>query len=124
MPHIGLYNVYLEDENAEEYTCELTLPGIDGYFEGEGYSKSQARMDAAAKAYEYLDENDMLLTMECWQDVHPAQRFRCVHLRVPQQGKGCVHHTPPPSSGWWQAQKRPGHTSRSSGSVWRHRSVA
>ena len=61
---LPLYNVYLEDENAEEYTCELTLPDIDGYFEGEGYSKSQARMDAAAKAYEYLDENDMLLTME------------------------------------------------------------
>lgn len=61
---LPLYEVYLEDENAEEYTCRLTLPDIDGYFEGEGYSKSQARMDAAAKAYAYLEKNDMLFTME------------------------------------------------------------
>ena len=61
---LPLYEVYLEDENAEEYTCRLTLPDIDEYFEGEGYSKSQARMDAASKAYSYLEKNDMLLTME------------------------------------------------------------
>ncbi len=34
------------------------------FFRGEGHSKSKARMNAAIKAYEYLEENGLLLTIE------------------------------------------------------------
>ena len=51
------------DENEEGFECSLRLPNIDDEFSGEGYSKSVARLNAAAAAYEYLEENNLLTTM-------------------------------------------------------------
>lgn len=51
------------EEYDEGFECFLYLPNIDEEFSGEGYSKSLARLNAAAEAYEYLEENDMLITM-------------------------------------------------------------
>ena len=45
------------------------MPGVGGYgywgasFTGEGSSKPQARMEAAEKAYRYLDEQGLLYSM-------------------------------------------------------------
>ncbi len=41
--------------------CDLELEGWK--FVGYGYSKSEARMDAAESAYNYLEENDMLFSI-------------------------------------------------------------
>lgn len=57
------YNVYIEDENDNEFTCELYLPEFNEPFVGYGYSKSEARQNVASKAYEYLEENDMLFSV-------------------------------------------------------------
>lgn len=86
---LPLYDVYLEDENTEEFTCRLTLPDIDGYFEGAGYSKSQARMDAASKAYTYLDENDMLMTME--DEIGEPDENRAINQLQELAQKGYIH---------------------------------
>lgn len=57
VPH---YDFYEYDEGFE---CFLYLPNIDEKFWGEGYSKSLARLNAASAAYDYLEENDLLITM-------------------------------------------------------------
>lgn len=54
---------YVFDEFDEGFECFLHLPNIDEEFSGEGYSKSLARLNAAATAYEYLEDNDLLWTM-------------------------------------------------------------
>lgn len=54
---------YYYEENDEGFDCYLRLPDIDEEFSGEGYSKSLARLNAAAEAYEYLEENGLLTTM-------------------------------------------------------------
>ena len=54
---------YFFEEYDERFECLLRLPNIDKEFSGEGYSKSLARLNAAATAYEYLEENDLLTTM-------------------------------------------------------------
>ncbi len=48
------------DEDSD-FVCHLYLEGKD--FVGYGYSKSEARMDAAGTAYAYLDEHGLLITM-------------------------------------------------------------
>ncbi len=48
-------------EIEEDYECSLTLSDDYDDFIGCGYSKREARMNAAQKAYEYLEENDELL---------------------------------------------------------------
>ncbi|MDE6698489.1 MAG: hypothetical protein K2J91_03310 [Lachnospiraceae bacterium] len=52
------YNFY---ETEDDYECTLTLSDDYDDFEGVGYSKREARMNAAQNAYEYLEENDELL---------------------------------------------------------------
>lgn len=59
----NLIPVYEFSEYDEGYECFLQLPDIDEEFSGEGYSKSLARMNAAADAYAYLEENGYLITM-------------------------------------------------------------
>lgn len=83
--------MYSDDKSADKYTCKIFfmegLPNnplsggaqkrnelspdeyvrqcLNGnFFRGEGYSKSQARMNAAINAYEYLEENSLLITLE------------------------------------------------------------
>lgn len=55
--------IYEFEEYDEGFECFLRLPNIDEEFSGEGYSKSLARLNAAATAYEYLEESDLLTTM-------------------------------------------------------------
>lgn len=55
--------LYDFEENDEGFECLLSLPDIDAEFSGEGFSKSSARLNAAAAAYEYLEENDLLSTI-------------------------------------------------------------
>ena len=55
--------LYEFEEYDEGFECFLHLPDIAEEFSGEGYSKSLARLNAAATAYEYLEENDLLTTM-------------------------------------------------------------
>ena len=65
--HYGYYT-YGANRSAK-YSCTLRLPGVGGYgywgasFTGEGSSKPQARMEAAEKAYRYLDEQGLLYSM-------------------------------------------------------------
>ena len=49
------------EETEEDYECSLTLSDDYDDFIGCGYSKREARMNVAQKAYEYLEENDELL---------------------------------------------------------------
>lgn len=55
--------LYAYEEYTEGFECSLRLPEINEEFSGEGYSKSLARLNAAEAAYEYLEENDLLMTM-------------------------------------------------------------
>lgn len=59
----NLIPVYEFSEYDEGFECFLQLPEIDEEFTGDGYSKSSARMNTAAAAYEYLEENGYLTTM-------------------------------------------------------------
>lgn len=53
----------IESEDSDgPITCKLYIDNGNP-FVGFGYSKSEARMAAAESAYQYLDEEDMLLTM-------------------------------------------------------------
>ena len=49
------------EEMEDGYECSLTLSDDYDSFIGRGYSKREARMNAAQNAYEYLEENDELL---------------------------------------------------------------
>ena len=49
--------------NTERFVCRLQLETIDQKFYGCGDSKSEARMNAAQDAYDFLQENDMLYTI-------------------------------------------------------------
>ena len=56
------YEFYKTDE--EGIDCKLTLPNGD-YYEGEGYSKREARMSAAELAYACLEEeNELILPID------------------------------------------------------------
>ena len=57
------YN-YAEDEYEDIYICRLYLSDFQEPFIGEGNTKSSARMEAAASAFDYLEQNGLLLTME------------------------------------------------------------
>lgn len=46
------------------YTCKVLLPNMFSVFEGGGITKSEARMLAAQKAYEYLKTKNMLFSIE------------------------------------------------------------
>lgn len=61
LPTYEYSETYYNDSN---YQCTLTLEDIHYYFTGYGYTKSEARMEAAQKAYEYLEENDLLFTIK------------------------------------------------------------
>ncbi len=53
----------IENEDSDgPITCKLYIDNGNP-FVGFGYSKSEARLAAAEKAYQYLDEEDMLFTM-------------------------------------------------------------
>ena len=49
------------DEMEDGWECSLSLSDDYDDFIGRGYSKREARMNAAQNAYEYLEENDELL---------------------------------------------------------------
>lgn len=49
------------DEMEDGWECSLSLSDDYDDFMGRGYSKREARMNAAQNAYEYLEENDELL---------------------------------------------------------------
>ena len=52
-------------ETDEGYECSLSLSDEFGGFEGTGYSKREARMNAAQEAYEYLEEeNELILPID------------------------------------------------------------
>lgn len=52
-------------EGDEGYKCSLCLSDEFGGFEGYGYSKREARMNAAQNAYEYLEEeNELILPID------------------------------------------------------------
>ncbi|MCD8294223.1 MAG: putative dsRNA-binding protein [Clostridia bacterium] len=51
-----------EDAEAEDYICHLNIEGRD--FAGYGITKSEARMDAAEKAYDYLVDEDLFVTIK------------------------------------------------------------
>lgn len=55
---------YRFDDTYDGYRCTLYLNGVNRNFYGEGKSKSGARFLAAKEAYEYLDYNDMLFSLE------------------------------------------------------------
>lgn len=52
---------YVFDEMEDGWECSLSLSDDYDDFIGRGYSKREARMNAAQNAYEYLEENDELL---------------------------------------------------------------
>ena len=56
----SLYSYY---GNFPNYICEIGLHPLGHGFTGYGNTKTEARMDAAQKAYEYLDDNDLLFTL-------------------------------------------------------------
>ena len=52
-------------EGDDGYKCSLCLSDEFGGFEGYGYSKREARMNAAQNAYEYLEEeNELILPID------------------------------------------------------------
>lgn len=53
-----------QDDLDGEFVCYLYLAGFEKPFEGVGYSKSEARMNAAIIAYEYLEGSGMLCGLE------------------------------------------------------------
>lgn len=56
---------YIFNELNDGYECILNLSDEFGGFEGEGYSKREARMDAAEQAYQYLnEENELILPID------------------------------------------------------------
>ena len=57
----GIIPTYEFEETEDGYNCVLSLSDDDETFEGFGYSKREARMNAATEAYQYLDENDELI---------------------------------------------------------------
>ena len=61
LPTYEYFNIYQGDYN---YQCNLTLEGIGYYFTGYGYTKSEARMEAAQRAYDYLEDSDLLFTIK------------------------------------------------------------
>lgn len=53
------------EEYDDGFRCELNLSDEFGGFEGNGYSKREARMVAAQNAYEYLsEENELILPID------------------------------------------------------------
>ena len=56
---------YEFQETDDGYACSLCLSDEFGGFEGYGYSKREARMNAAQEAYEYLEEeNELILPID------------------------------------------------------------
>ncbi len=56
---------YIFNELNDGYECILNLSYEFNGFEGQGYSKREARMDAAEQAYQYLDEeNELILPID------------------------------------------------------------
>ena len=56
------YNIY---ELNDGYECIISLSNEFNGFSGQGYSKREARMNAAREAYEYLDEeNELILPID------------------------------------------------------------
>ncbi len=56
---------YISNALNDGYECILNLSDEFSGFEGEGYSKREARMDAAKQAYNYLnDENELILPID------------------------------------------------------------
>lgn len=56
--------IYGEADRDTHFACELQIPEVEYHFIGYGRSKSIARMEAARLAYEYLEKNDMLLSIK------------------------------------------------------------
>lgn len=55
---------YTFEETYDGFSCTLDLEGVNRYFYGEGKSKAGARFLAAKEAYDYLEYNDMLFSLE------------------------------------------------------------
>lgn len=54
---------FFEDDNG--FVCELYFTSNSECFEGWGYSKREARIDAASEAYKYLEEeNELILPID------------------------------------------------------------
>ena len=62
--NIPKYDIYFNERTNDGFVCELSLPIFSEPFIGEGFSKSDARKNTAAEAYDYLLHNDLLYTLE------------------------------------------------------------
>ena len=61
-PYMGFVNV--QEYYKTHFKCELVLGDIDKKFIGYGKSKSEARKDVCELAYKYLDEHDLLFSIQ------------------------------------------------------------
>ena len=61
---IPKYDIYFNERTNDGFVCELSLPSFTEPFVGEGFSKSDARKNTAAEAYDYLLHNNLLYTLE------------------------------------------------------------
>ena len=75
-------------ETDEGYECSLSLSDEFGGFEGTGYSKREARMNAAQEAYEYLEEeNELILPID---EVGEPDFDRAINQLQELYQKGCI----------------------------------
>lgn len=79
---------YVFYETEDGYECVLNLSDELGGFEGQGYSKREARMEAAEKAYQYLDEeNEWILPID---EVGEPDRERAINQLQELYQKGYI----------------------------------
>ncbi len=55
--------IYGETPEDTHFACELQLSDVEHHFVGYGKSKNLARIAASRLAYEYLEENDLLMSI-------------------------------------------------------------
>lgn len=60
----NMYVVNVQEYNRTHFVCKLKLYKIDKFFIGYGNSKSSARKDVCELAYHYLENNDLLFSIQ------------------------------------------------------------
>ena len=63
-PELNLIGPGIKHGSYPEYECELTLPGLSDIFIERATSEAEARMNAAHKAYRFLEKHNLLRTIQ------------------------------------------------------------
>jgi len=70
---IGSPELFEEALDGGLFTCTLNIPNI-GFFDAPGQTKADARMKVAKKAYQYIEQNNLILSQKDQKDIPSLER--------------------------------------------------